>query len=291
MVSSGLSCACVCPECSEPLIARKGTKMAWHFAHKSGAECVTAPETALHKMAKQFLLDAGAVVCPRVVSYSNDYGRPDFELHGSEIIKASKMGSEDAFGDVIPDIWIRSLDGRGFFIEIKVTHGVDDVKREKLRRLGVPTIEADFSNVARDLPPDEFMKEAARIFTNAYWAWHPLIDKFDTADKQTRIKMLHDPFERLLCEGRCPECGGDLDVYWFFDEDDDGDHGFWVGDCSVCGRAHCALHDGRGFVHICKDGRICPECGSWMSLRHGKFGEFWGCNRYPHCHKTIPGWR
>ncbi|WP_338096063.1 UvrD-helicase domain-containing protein [Methanorbis rubei] len=31
---------------------------------------------------------------------------------------------------------------------------------------------------------------------------------------------------------------------------------------------------------------FCPKCGSLMSLRHGKFGEFYGCSRYPECHGT-----
>ncbi|MFH1234641.1 MAG: topoisomerase DNA-binding C4 zinc finger domain-containing protein, partial [Candidatus Diapherotrites archaeon] len=25
---------------------------------------------------------------------------------------------------------------------------------------------------------------------------------------------------------------------------------------------------------------LCPECGSTMALRTGKFGSFWGCNMY-----------
>ncbi|MCX6802583.1 MAG: topoisomerase DNA-binding C4 zinc finger domain-containing protein [Candidatus Diapherotrites archaeon] len=28
---------------------------------------------------------------------------------------------------------------------------------------------------------------------------------------------------------------------------------------------------------------LCPECGSTMALRTGKFGSFWGCNMYPNC--------
>jgi len=35
-----------------------------------------------------------------------------------------------------------------------------------------------------------------------------------------------------------------------------------------------------------KDPRICPECGSFMKLRSGKFGEFWGCTGYPNCRHT-----
>lgn len=33
-------------------------------------------------------------------------------------------------------------------------------------------------------------------------------------------------------------------------------------------------------------GRICPECGSLMKKRKGKYGEFWGCGAYPGCRHT-----
>ena len=32
----------------------------------------------------------------------------------------------------------------------------------------------------------------------------------------------------------------------------------------------------------------CPECGSPMELRKGKFGRFWGCTNYPKCKTTQP---
>lgn len=28
---------------------------------------------------------------------------------------------------------------------------------------------------------------------------------------------------------------------------------------------------------------ICPRCGGELVLRHGKYGEFWGCSNYPKC--------
>lgn len=32
---------------------------------------------------------------------------------------------------------------------------------------------------------------------------------------------------------------------------------------------------------------ICKNCGSKMSLRAGKFGQFWGCTNYPNCKTTY----
>lgn len=43
-VPSGKRCGCLCPSCHAPLIARKGNKNAWHFAHDSKSEIFTALE-------------------------------------------------------------------------------------------------------------------------------------------------------------------------------------------------------------------------------------------------------
>ena len=32
-----------------------------------------------------------------------------------------------------------------------------------------------------------------------------------------------------------------------------------------------------------KTGEICPQCGSHMYKRAGKYGEFLGCGNYPNC--------
>lgn len=58
-VLSGVNCACFCPACKEPLIAKnQGTKRIHHFAHQSGTECVHAFESMLHILAKEKLRTA-----------------------------------------------------------------------------------------------------------------------------------------------------------------------------------------------------------------------------------------
>ena len=36
------------------------------------------------------------------------------------------------------------------------------------------------------------------------------------------------------------------------------------------------------------DGPRCPQCEGEMRLRKGRFGQFWGCLRYPSCRGTRP---
>lgn len=33
--------------------------------------------------------------------------------------------------------------------------------------------------------------------------------------------------------------------------------------------------------------KTCPSCGSKMRRRTGKYGDFWGCTKYPNCKMTI----
>jgi ssDNA-binding Zn-finger/Zn-ribbon topoisomerase 1 len=32
--------------------------------------------------------------------------------------------------------------------------------------------------------------------------------------------------------------------------------------------------------------KTCPVCHSMMKLRVGRYGQFWGCSKYPHCTGT-----
>jgi competence protein CoiA len=78
--ANGSACDLVCPHCREPLIAKQGKIVDWHFAHSSGTECARAVETALHKMAKQIFAETRALTLPRIEYL---YGRR-FIVRGGE---------------------------------------------------------------------------------------------------------------------------------------------------------------------------------------------------------------
>ncbi|WP_164095585.1 competence protein CoiA [Serratia marcescens] len=66
-VPRGKQCACICPSCRIPLVARQGKANRWHFAHASrnvnevDKECVFSFFVSVRTMAKQ-LLEAGMSV-------------------------------------------------------------------------------------------------------------------------------------------------------------------------------------------------------------------------------------
>ena len=78
-VQQGLKCGCICPSCGEKMVARKGSKMAHHFAHQN-AECSYGIETTLHLMAKEVLENKKKMLLPSVTI--------DFKHRASEVVSS-----------------------------------------------------------------------------------------------------------------------------------------------------------------------------------------------------------
>lgn len=129
-VKSGKACNCKCPGCGGTLIARKGNRKAWHFAHEH-AECQYGYQTSLHLLGKSVLEK-----CKYIVVENITYPIDEIYLEKSE-------------GDYIPDVTIIS-NGIKYHIEIYVTHKTDGAKIMKLYRNGVTTFEVDLSNLDRE---------------------------------------------------------------------------------------------------------------------------------------------
>lgn len=174
-VARGLSCECVCPTCGDKVIARQGEVREWHFAHVSGAECENAAEGALHRAAKQLLLESGGMTIPEIrvnASVTLTDGRTGSgEAYRPESwIDFQQVEAEKSFGNIRPDI-LAVTGGEMLFVEVAVTHFVDDEKREKLSKLHIPTVEIDISSVASQTKWDwELLREI--VIENAiYKSW------------------------------------------------------------------------------------------------------------------------
>ena len=69
-VPRGAACACFCPDCSSPLIARQGTEKEWHFAHEGGQErpeCLVGAQNLLRRFCMehlQYLALSGPLTLP-----------------------------------------------------------------------------------------------------------------------------------------------------------------------------------------------------------------------------------
>lgn len=136
----GLACDCFCFECGEPVVAKKGEKNEHHFAHISNKEsCFINPESILHKFAKQVIIEANGLLLPAV---------PNSEETEAKLWQFSQITPEVKFGNIQPDLMVM-VDKDTYFIEIAVTSFVDEVKLERIKAIGTPTVELDLRELLK----------------------------------------------------------------------------------------------------------------------------------------------
>ena len=152
-VESGLKCGCVCPACGEPLVAKKGSKVMHHFAHHAGTNCEYGCQTSLHLAAKDILSKAKKMVIPAVtIDFPGTYKRE--RVTEEKEIEIDRVELERRFDDIIPDVVVYS-GGKYFFVEIFVTHRVNDAKLAKLKKANISTIEMNLSKIEQTISAEE----------------------------------------------------------------------------------------------------------------------------------------
>ncbi len=167
-VPKGLACGCFCPECNSALVAKKGNILCHHFSHYNGDECNTAPETALHLLAKQIISEESCLVIPPVT-----YGSQT--LFAPKLIRFGRIIKEQPINDIKPDI-VATYNNTPIFVEILVTHKVDENKINKIRQLNISSIEIDLSNISRELDK-ESLKNIVLNDEPRKWLYNKKIDQ------------------------------------------------------------------------------------------------------------------
>lgn len=153
-VERGLKCNCICPECNAPLVARKGEKVMHHFAHHTQTDCRCTGESVLHLAAKNLLSQANKMVVPAVFVKFPGSSRYDELIRGPTEILIDHVELEKHFGSLTPDVVVYSK-GKFFFVEIFVTHRVDEAKLKKLKTEQISTLEIDLSRSNGNVSPAE----------------------------------------------------------------------------------------------------------------------------------------
>lgn len=167
----GRRCNCVCPECLQPLIAKKGAKNLHHFAHDWNADCPGALESALHLAAKTILFSQRCLRLPAVhLNFASL--KPSWRLFPASRVRFDTMLMEQRTGGLRPDL-IGISGGRPLLIEIAVTHPAGPDKLAKLRQLELSALEISLG----DLPPERMAPEPlARAIigglTNKQWLYN-----------------------------------------------------------------------------------------------------------------------
>lgn len=176
-VERGLACQCICFECGETVIARKGEIKEHHFAHASNKEsCMINPESVLHKYAKEVILESMGLMLPALPNSDNEAAWWTFE----------KLLPEFSLGLIRPDL-IGYFDGEPILIEIAVTHFIDAEKLKRFEVFKSKCIEIDLSQLLKSdiaIPSIEAKQQILENLENRRWIY-PFTEKSSKQQKFT----------------------------------------------------------------------------------------------------------
>ena len=115
-----------------------------HFSHYSGHNCEYGYETSLHLAAKEIISKAKTIVIPYVFLHSPYPYKKDELLCKAKEMQIDKVELEKHYDGIIPDIVLHK-GNKKLFVELFVTHRIDEEKLERLRKANISTIEIDLS--------------------------------------------------------------------------------------------------------------------------------------------------
>lgn len=194
-VANGLACECLCPDCKQQLVAKNGgSKREHHFAHFNGFDCVRARMTALHLLAQQIIADRKMVMLP-------DYNGGYFQKE-TVCITFDEILLEEYCDGLRPDCIgiVSGKDGADhrLWIEIRVTHEVDEKKQKTIKAENVSCIEIDLSDMLNtDYSVDSVTQRLLGMKHDRVWINCP---KYDVINLQYKIKQEKIEYERRMME-------------------------------------------------------------------------------------------
>jgi DNA topoisomerase-1 len=108
--------------------------------------------------------------------------------------------------------------------------------------------------------------------------WRDFIPLVDKAEKEAVVP-------KLLTEIDCPKCGKKLQKIWSRNK-------YFYGcsnypECDFTAPIESLTFNKEDYDPNFNWDQPCPTCGSPMTLRHGRFGPFLGCSRYPECKGIV----
>lgn len=196
-VQSGLACGCTCIGCGATLVAKKGVKKCWHFAHYNVEIGESCAESAIHAAAKQVLLEHNRLRLPsmRVVVYGQATSGQALEessvLLEERVVCFERTCAEVWENGIRPDV-VGYRGERKLLVEMYFRHRVDENKRRKIVKLKLPTIEVDLSDLDVSTGFDAIALRV--IHEAAYKTW--LFFPNEEQERQILLARLADRIER-----------------------------------------------------------------------------------------------
>ena len=108
--------------------------------------------------------------------------------------------------------------------------------------------------------------------------WRDFIPLVEKAEKEAVVP-------KILTDIDCPKCGHKLQKIWSRNK-------YFYGcsnypDCEFTAPIEALDFNKDDYDPNFNWDQPCPKCGSPMTLRHGRFGPFLGCSRYPECKGIV----
>lgn len=175
---TGIRCGCYCPVCGSRLLAKSiNGKYTAHFAHENNSsDCSRAAETGIHLKAKEIISEKLSLPLPALVIDvfvtigEEEYSDSCYVVKQQRAFVFDEARLEEWRGSYRPDLVVVKGD-RELFVEIKVTHEVDDNKRAKIKKDGISCLEIDLSKVDRMSTPQD-IQSAIEVVDNLSWIFH-----------------------------------------------------------------------------------------------------------------------
>lgn len=172
-VESGLKCGCICPQCRAVLVAHKGNKNIHHFKHYNSQECEKGYQTSLHLLAKEIISNEKCFVIPPI-SYNFNSNNKFIDIPKKKI-PIDRVELEAKTGDIIPDIILYS-GTQILLVEIYVTHKIDEEKLNKIKLLGLSTIEIDLSHIDREISYEDLRNILINSCSEKQWIFNKFLN-------------------------------------------------------------------------------------------------------------------
>lgn len=151
-VDAGLACECSCFGCGAILVAKKGQKNRWHFAHHKVEIGETCAESAIHAAAKQVLLEQNWLTVPELTIVVSSQAKLGLMMQESSTLCERRT---IRFERSLPEVWETNIrpdvvgyrGGKRLLVEMFFRHKVDTDKLRKLSDLKLPSIEIDLADM------------------------------------------------------------------------------------------------------------------------------------------------
>lgn len=195
-VPSGLLCACKCPDCGTPLVARKGGQTEHHFGHHGsafGRPCANGPETALHKFAKEVLARNLQIFLPTLDLTDGEDRWIGFE--GRKFSFDSAI-LEKRIDGIVPDVIARKAH-RDLIIEFAVNHECGPEKIAHIKELDLSAIEIDLSRLTHEAHSLGALEAAILYEAPRKWLHNPRLREGEI-ELEARRRKKADAFSRKV---------------------------------------------------------------------------------------------